>query len=529
MTDAHMIKKKLNLLDAYILTISISGFAIILAGVIQIPSYEPLLYFALLAALACVAQLMTTTVPVGGSSSITFEVGNAVAFAAIPLLGPIAAATIFSFSFTFLWLIKRTDESSWKRSWRQLGFNMGMSSVAMYMGGLVFYGVEQWLDSYTLIGPTVPWLVAALAFDQVNFWLLFLVLYLQSDSSISPREIWRENQWAMPINVLITSAGGGLLAYAAMHFNWIGIVIFFLPGFLSATAFRLYVRKMKKHMQHLEEIVANRTQELSLSNSKLHQINQELEDHLRNKVQLIDILSHDIRTPLTTIGLYSGMLERQAEMPKSKRQRMASVIKLAQVELNDMVTNILDSEGIQTGQREKLKLEDVDVKSLIRSAIQAVGDQAEAKDIAISSNELEVSTIHMVTDKTYVKRLINNLLTNSIKYTPIGGKIQIHLQKGQSLVKLSIHDNGYGIPEEEQQHIFEPYRRVSKHADRAHGTGLGLSIVKNIIEILGGQISVKSTEGVGSTFIVELPLNQCAVSKSEVEESASLGNLSYNS
>lgn len=493
--------------EIYLLTVSIVGLAIVSTGFILTPSYDPILYFVLLLVLACVAQLVTTTVPVGKSTSITFEVGNAVSFAAIPLFGPAAAATILATSIFFLWLVKRSDESIWKRSWRQLGFNVGMASFAIYISGFVFIATTNWLDPNFLLQQTLPWLLAAIVFDQVNFWLLVVVLYLQSDVSVGLGTIWRENQWAMPINILITSVGGGLVAYAATNFSWLGIVIFFLPGFFSALAFRLYVHEMKNHMQHLEEIVAERTKSLSVANDKLRIANRDLETYARKKDRLIAVLSHDMRTPLTSIGLYSEMLARQPALPEKNRRRMARVIKLAQLDLADMVTNILDLEGMQTGQHRKINIEHVDLTALTKATIQTVVAQAEAKEIEILVDGFDQPAIHVDTDKEYVKRIIINLLTNASKYTPPGGRVCISLQAKHENVKLIISDTGYGIPREDLNKIFEPYWRVSKHAEQVQGTGLGLSIVKHIVDNLGGTISVTSEEGIGSTFEVELPIS----------------------
>jgi signal transduction histidine kinase len=111
----------------------------------------------------------------------------------------------------------------------------------------------------------------------------------------------------------------------------------------------------------------------------------------------------------------------------------------------------------------------------------------------------------MMMDKKAYRTIIQNLISNAIKYSPEGGRIHIELQTNQQQLLLSISDEGLGIPEEDQRHLFERFYRAS-NASNIQGTGLGLNIIKKYIELLGGQISFKSTLGKGTSFYISIPI-----------------------
>ncbi|MEZ4706097.1 MAG: HAMP domain-containing sensor histidine kinase [Caldilineaceae bacterium] len=500
--------KEWNAFQLYIWSVTILGFAVVVWGIVCFPSHLSVSNFVMIALLACVAQLMTTTVPVGKTSSITFEVGNAVVFGAIPLYGPAPAAVAVAIASLFLWLVKRFGGANWKGSWQQLGFNTGMWTVAIFISGEIFFTVQNLVGAETLWGATIPWLLSAAVFDQINFWLLMLVLRLQHGATPNAAEIWRENRWAIPINVFVIASGGALLAYAVIQYDWIGVAIFFLPVFLSAFAFGLYVRQMKTHLDHLEEIIAERTLSLSEANEHLQKANEDLKQYSREKDRFLAILSHDMRAPLTSIGLYAGMLERRPDMLQDKRIHMAQVIKVAQQELADLVTNILELEGMQSGQMRPLKLEPVDLCTVVTTALQTITAQAEAKEIELTYNTAREEPGGFATDREYLMRILLNLLSNAVKYSPKGSAVCVTQKYIGNSARIEIADSGYGIPAEDLAHIFEPFRRVDKHKGRAQGTGLGLSIVKQYVEYLDGNISVSSKEGVGTVFTIVLPTSK---------------------
>lgn len=473
----------------YILLVSGIGLGLAAMGATQISTFERPLIFALLLALAVLAQFAAT------GAEVTFEVSSAISLATVPFYGPAAAALVATTASFSIWLIKRIEESDWKGSWEQLAFNTGMSSVSVYVAGLVFLGLQSWLGTSTFGGAVLPWVAAALVADQLNVWLLIGILTLQQ--GVNPVEFWKDNRWAMPINVVILSAGGGILAMAVQEFDALGIAIFFLPVFLSAYAFRLYVARTRAHMEKLEEIIAERTQELVEANESLAELHKQ-------KDAFLAVLTHDMRSPLTNIHGYASLLRDHPDFAVEERKRMADIILRNERALLEIVNNILDIEHLESGAPVLLERQNFDLAELIQEQVDSSLAQAQEKQIELSYGR-DSQPIFVHADRQKVGRILQNLISNAIKYTPEKGTVCVSASMNRRHVVIDVEDTGYGIPADELPHIFNRYSRVTKHKNKAVGTGLGLAIVKSLIDAHEGQIDVVSEEGQGSTFTVTLP------------------------
>jgi signal transduction histidine kinase len=202
---------------------------------------------------------------------------------------------------------------------------------------------------------------------------------------------------------------------------------------------------------------------------------------------------------------YAELLRSYPNLPDAKRVQMADTIIRSGVALRDIVENILEIETIRPGESPTLEKSAVDLKSVISDVLLALEVQARDKEIHLGQ-ATEEPNLCIQADGHKVQRILMNLVSNAIKYTPENGTILVTTAKKGHWAVIAVQDTGYGIPKEELPHIFDRYRRVDKHKDKAHGTGLGLTIVKSLVAAHGGQISVSSEEGVGSTFTVKLPL-----------------------
>ncbi|MCP5094415.1 MAG: HAMP domain-containing histidine kinase [Chloroflexi bacterium] len=516
---------------AYSTIISIIGVLLVLAAILQAILLQLPIIFVLLIALGVLSQITMTSF-VEGNAGVS--VSSAVSLTAAYLFGPLAGALVAAASEFGLWLMQtyrnRNDETDWRRSAELLGVNIGMNSVAAAVAGLSLGWFITLLGTTTAFAQIVPWLIAAVIGDQVNLWLLIIIIYLVHGTN--PLKAWRENRWAIPINVLIMSAGGGLLALAVQQFELLGIAIFFLPIVLSAYSFQLTVSNAKKQMATLEDKVTARTQELAEaisqlkdSNDQLESTNTQLEDAndqlgsangqledandqlaalSKDKDSFLAVLTHDMRTPLTSIKGYSSIL-RDRELPREQQVKIAKVIMHSQDTLLDIVNNILEIEKLQSGVPILLEYSNFDIALLAQRVVETIAMQAQEKQIQL--NYEQVPTPIMVTgDESKIERVITNLVSNAVKYTPEEGCVQVEARASGGYAVLCIRDTGYGIPADELPHIFDRYSRVKGHQHLAIGTGLGLAIVKSLVEAHEGNISVASEEDVGSTFTVKLPL-----------------------
>lgn len=484
----HDFLRLLSPFHLYLYLISGIGVLLFVGGLAQVPSYEPLANFVLLVLLAAVAETAATSVPISPKTGITYHIGPAVGMAAIPTYGPLAAVVIVVVANVSLWVLKPASDT-WKKSWAQLFFNGGMESIAIYVAGLVLLGVRALLVDWSYVGIMLSWLVAAVAKDQVNFILLVIILRLQHGAAFKPFQMWRDNLWAASISVLVFAIGGGVLAFAVERYDWLGILIFFLPIVLSAYAFRLYVQQMQSHMENLEAIVAERTHELAVASEE--------------KDAFLAVLTHDMKTPLTSIGLYASMIRENPELMLS-RPHVAMAILRSQQTLVEIVDNILDLEKLGAGESLSLTKEQLNLVELVDYTVEMLAPQARDRGIRLSY-EFDSSPVYLKGDRQQLIRVFLNLVSNAVKYTPEGGAVQVSLGREDGEVKVTVRDNGYGIPEDELPFIFDRYRRVKKHKSVAIGTGLGLAISKALVEAHHGRIVVVSEEGVGSSFTVLLP------------------------
>src|SRR5687768_254889 len=154
-------ENRLNLYRAYLVGVSGLGILLVLLGLSQVSTFDPPLNFLLLLVLAAISEMAATSAPVSDRAGITYHVGTAVSLATVPLYGPLAAAVAVAVSNLSLWLLKPTDQKTWKKSLPQLAFNMGMHSLAITVAGYVLLALQNALGPNTLLGATLPWFVGA--------------------------------------------------------------------------------------------------------------------------------------------------------------------------------------------------------------------------------------------------------------------------------------------------------------------------------------------------------------------------------
>ena len=508
-------EQRLTWRNAYLALVSLTGLALVVWGISKIPTYDDLLIFFLLLLLAIASQITATSLV---DSSVTVEVSSAVSMSVVALYGTSGGVIVVAFAMVALSLISmRENWPGWRGALERIGFNMGMSAIAIFIAGTIFHAMaDPFAASYILIA-FIPWVIAAIIYDQLNLWILIVLLHLQMGAK--PLDIWKEHRWVIPMNVLVMSAGGGILALAVQQFGILGIAIFFLPIVLSAYSFRLYVNRAKKQLEQLEELVELRTADLAWANENLAGANEELEGLSKEKDAFLAVLTHDMRTPLTSIKGYGSIL-RDRELDRTQQEHIAKVILRSQDTLLDIVNNLLEIGKMQSGMPVLLERSSFDLALVVKGAVESLETLAMEKRITLHFDPVP-SPVEVTADDKKIQRVVTNLISNAIKYTPDEGEVFIETAVNGKYAVIDIRDTGYGIPADELPFIFDRYSRVKKHQSIAIGTGLGLAIVKSLVEAHNGEISVTSEENIGSTFTVKLPIQVLSKSAEKTTEAPS--------
>jgi two-component system NtrC family sensor kinase len=222
----------------------------------------------------------------------------------------------------------------------------------------------------------------------------------------------------------------------------------------------------------------------------------------RLKSEFVSTVSHDLRTPLTTVQGYVELLDRVGPLNEMQR-RFIDKTMTSLSHITDLITDLLDIGRIEAGY--DLEMHPLRLRSLITEVGEALAAQARDSEIALDWVE-PADPLWVLGNHRRLRQVLQNLVGNAIKYTRPGGWVRIDALKDEEHILVSVSDNGIGIPPQEQPHIFDRFYRVhSKETQDIQGTGLGLAIVKSVIEKHKGRIWVKSTAGVGSTFTFILP------------------------
>jgi PAS domain S-box-containing protein len=231
----------------------------------------------------------------------------------------------------------------------------------------------------------------------------------------------------------------------------------------------------------------------------------EAESANRSKSEFLASMSHELRTPLNSIIGFSDMLsEGYAGSLSDIQRKYSQYISTSGKYLLTLINNILDIAKIENGKME-LEPEHFTMDEVFEDAEKLAGHLARKKNIKLQIQKLE--NIEIVADKIKIKQIIYNLLSNAIKFTPDNGEVNLLAAVNHNRIKISVRDTGIGISEEDLDQLFMPFKQIDSQLSRQYnGSGLGLSIVKKLVELHGGNISVESKVGEGSTFAFTIPL-----------------------
>ena len=230
----------------------------------------------------------------------------------------------------------------------------------------------------------------------------------------------------------------------------------------------------------------------------------EAESANRSKSEFLRTMSHELRTPLNAIGGYAELLEMGIRGPISDQQREDLLrIRRSQRHLLGLVNEVLNYAKLETG-NVHYDVEDVVVQEALREAQGFVSPQARAKAIALRARDCPQELVARA-DGEKLRQILVNLLSNAVKFTGPGGTIDLGCEATSDRILMWVRDTGRGIPADKLEAVFEPFIQVDQGLTRAYeGTGLGLAISRDLARGMGGDLTVESTPGEGSTFTLVL-------------------------
>jgi NtrC-family two-component system sensor histidine kinase KinB len=229
-----------------------------------------------------------------------------------------------------------------------------------------------------------------------------------------------------------------------------------------------------------------------------------LRDKDRARVNLVATLSHELKTPLTSLALSAGLLERSKENLKPKQQELLASVSEDIGRLRRLADDLLD---LARGSSRMITIRnlEIDLCQLVRLVSNAFRLQADQKQVTLSASvNALVPKIHG--DPVKLSWALSNLISNALRYTPEGGVVSINSENGANAILLKVSDTGPGIPHQIKEHLFERFTQWNVNGSEPGSSGLGLAIVKDIVEGHGGRIFVDSNLGKGTCFTLELPI-----------------------
>ncbi len=242
-------------------------------------------------------------------------------------------------------------------------------------------------------------------------------------------------------------------------------------------------------------------EEIERSRAELESQNEQLRQSERRKSELVRIVSHELRTPLASVlGFTSILLDR--DVPPEEQRRYLEIVNAQARRLSSLLNDFLDAERLEQGELE-LSRKLIDIGAVVAEQVQLFKGQSAKHELHAS---LPAKALTVDGDPNRLAQVIGNLLSNAIKYSPDGGTVQVKAEQVDSQVRISVRDEGLGIPNELQQRVFAKFFRGDADESGIPGTGLGLTIARSVVEAHGGRMKFESTRGKGSIFWLELPM-----------------------
>jgi signal transduction histidine kinase len=332
-------------------------------------------------------------------------------------------------------------------------------------------------------------------------------------------------RWLVGVLLLLVGLVVGVFSLGPLPAAWrfaLLLAVLLLAGVTSFTA--VLVLRSWRELNAAQQLLGLATGNLVQAYASLKDANQSLretaqarDDALqrlqtatRERDAFLAAIAHDLRTPLTVIKgnaqLLAGQFNEQATVDQARIAKRLDQITSNTDRLTALVNRLLWLAQLEMDQSIVLERTPTDLVALTRRIVLEYEETTTLHQLGLTTSSPKVEGCW---DPELLQSVVANLVSNAIKYSPNGGAIEVKIEVDDSrqMAMLSVSDHGLGIPAIDLPHIFDRFYRAANVGDRIFGTGMGLAGVRHAVEAHGGQVAVDSLEGVGSTFIVELPLD----------------------
>jgi len=380
---------------------------------------------------------------------------------------------------------------------RTRAYRLLLGSIALWVVADEVYGLNastyaggSWIDALWL-GSYVVWAAAALEPSMARIAVLdrrrlprltrTRLVLLATGSLTAPLTLLIERVAHHRVHAFVIACGGAVLA---------GVVLLRLSGLVHAVERAgLAERLARREAEQAQQL-------LTFQNEQLVEID-------RLKDEFVSSISHELRTPLTSIIGYVELL--QEEENDSEKLGHLAIVGRNSERLLALVTDLLFAARLQYGRLE-LERAPVDLRTLVVQCVDSARPPAQAAAVHL---DVEVEDVpEIVGEPAKLAQLLDNLVSNAVKFTPRDGHVKVRLTAHPELIRIEVSDTGIGIPDVERERLFERFFRAQSALERQiQGTGLGLYISKAIVDAHDGRIGVDSAPGEGTTFVVEFPVN----------------------
>ena len=271
-------------------------------------------------------------------------------------------------------------------------------------------------------------------------------------------------------------------------------------------------RQNRDLVQVLSELEENRerleraNRQLEDANRELNEANAKLRELSEMKEEFLALTTHDLRSPLTVIsGVINFFTSGRLGDLTPEQKNMVSMMERNTQNLIELVNDLLDASKLESGTM-RLDMSAIELAPLVAELREQMLPMAREKEITLAES-LPAGLPALRADRAKLRRVLVNLLSNALKFTPRGGRVEVTAAQEDGVVRVSVADTGVGIPPEDLARLFDKYEQARSRATRSEkGTGLGLYITRQLVELHGGEISVTSEVGKGSTFSFTVPI-----------------------